>query len=315
MGKYLILILALLFQISLAEETILGISPGLIDLQTVERGEEKLLTFSVISITHSKILVSLSSNNGNINYFSAKYPDRVQNFSEEETKDWVKIINNPAELEPISEEIRLKRGLVKGAREINFILKVPENAEPGYHLVKVLPIPVRRTSPEIASGIGIDVVTTAELSVVFFIPGEAIRNGKVVDVIFNNYNGRYLNGKVLFKNLGTVTIKAKLDYVKIFYNGTEIANATGTESFFKPNQMGYLNFGIDASNLNEDKEYDVIAKVSFSTGSDEIFVKSKIPRREKLTGLAVKVGINYLYLLFFIFALIISFIIYKKSRK
>ncbi|MCS7123136.1 MAG: hypothetical protein RMJ17_00975 [Candidatus Aenigmarchaeota archaeon] len=310
MKKYLFIIL-LLLTFSFAEETILGISPGSIDLQTVERGEKRLLTFSVVSITHSKLLVDLSSNNGNIDFFSFKYGDKVLNFSEEETDNWVKFIKNPLELQPISEEVALKRGLIKGAREVNFILEVPENAEPGYHLVKIRPTPIKKEDI-LERGVGIEVVTTSELSVVFFIPGIAIRDGKIVDLFFSRHEGNNLIGNILFKNKGTVSLRAKLDYVKVFDNGFEIANATGTEELIKPNQMKYLNFVIDSSNLEDGKEYKIVAKVSYTTGSDSIEMKTKIPIRERITALTIVAAPKYLYILIIILILLLLVYFLKK---
>ena len=306
------LILIIFLNVSLAQETILGISPSHIDLGNLKRGEKKLVTFTVISPTHEKILISLSSNDGDLRFLNKpSFKDKVYNFSDESTSNWVNFVKNPVELEPLEEKIGIKKGLVKGARE------VPESAEPGFHLVRIIPYPASKPSITAPGTIGISVVTTAEVLVTFNVDGEAIRDGKIVDVIFNKYSGNVLEGSVLFKNTGTVTIKARITNITILNEDNSIVESVGNfgEVLVKPGEMTKMNFIINSQKIVGNKDYNVFAEVNYLTGKDDIITKARVPTSLVVLTSKEAKEIDITILITILIFLAILFLVYRKRRE
>jgi len=304
----------LVFFLSIVKaETILGVSPALIDLGTLKPGEKRLVTFYVVSPTNEKVLVSLSSVDGDISFYSrAEYKDKIYNASEEKTSSWVEFLKNPVELQPVEEEIRLKRGLIVGAREINFIVSVPESSDPGYHVVKVRPIPITSEQP-LTGGIGINVVTTADFLVVFNVEGNAFRSGKIVDLILDSYDGRFLEGRVLFKNTGTVTLRTTLENIKV-ENETKIINL---QELVRPGEMKALRFIIEKPGLEEGKNYFFDVYTSFSTGNDSAKIEAKIPKiTARIVAKSEKKFPNiFVYLISAIIIVALIIIFYRRKNE
>jgi hypothetical protein len=244
-------------------QTIVGVSPVIVDLGEISKGESKIGSFYVISPTDEKLLIRLETLSGSIDFFKTYYKESIMNVSEEDAKDWIKFINNPVELEPPKEEIRLLKGSVKGAREINFILEVPRDAEPGYHMVRIRPSPVISETPT-EGGVGIKAITVIDIKVVFKISGDAIRDGRVLDIVTGNYIGDDLEVKILFQNYGTTTLNVNANPIKVLKNGNEIATLSPVSDFVKPGETKELRTLLNTRNITTG-EYEIVANVSYST--------------------------------------------------
>jgi len=255
-------------------QTVLGVSPSRIDLGEIERGKTKVGSLYVISPYDKDILVSLSASEGDIGTFKRIYPEFVENFSEERVAKWLEFAENPVRLEPIPEKIASLRNLAKGWREVNFILKVPEDAEPGWHHVRVRPSPI--ISPTTKGQIGVGISTVVEISVFFKIPGKAIRSGKIIGIETDRPSGNFLPTKILFKNTGTVSMYVKTTNIKLVKNGKTIKSSQGAISLVRPGKTEELVSYLDISGV-EPGYYILFTNVSFTTGKDSYFQTIYIP--------------------------------------
>ena len=119
-----------------------GVSPGTLDLGNLEAGSTKLVDFYIITPSEEALLVKLEAEKGNLDFFSRpSYKDFIYNYSEEDATPWVKVINNPVEIRPSNETLRATGGLIRGKEQISFLIDIPKNAEPGYHMLYIKPIP------------------------------------------------------------------------------------------------------------------------------------------------------------------------------
>ncbi len=116
-----------IFSVTTFSSTV-GVSPGKIDLGNVERRSTKLVNFYIITPSNETLLVKLEIERVNLDNIEDKI---ISNLSEEDITSWVKIMNNPVELKPTNNTLKTVGGLIKGQKQISFLIEIPKNAEPG----------------------------------------------------------------------------------------------------------------------------------------------------------------------------------------
>ena len=256
----------LLTSISLAVELIVGVSPPVLNLGEIERGTTKIVKFYLVTPSSEPLLVSLQAEKGNLDFFARdEYKNIIFNYSEEESATWVEFLKNPVELAPINETLQTKGGIVRGWREISFLLNVPKNAESGYHLIKINPYPF--VPSEVLGQAGARVVAITSLSVLFNVPGEARREGLILDVVPGSYIGNRLEINTYFKNTGSVTISARATQA-VLKDGNVIVNLSSSTELVKPNEIKILKTLLPLDGISFGN-YDIITSVSYVTGLTE----------------------------------------------
>ncbi len=207
-----------------AREYQVGVSPPLLDLGMLERDQETVAEFFIVTASTEDLLIQLKATRGMPEFFSKPaYSALVDEYSEEDTASWVLFPNNPVVLSPQEKSIDTSSGALRGWRKINIVIKVPEDAEPGYHLISI------HSSPYVPAGeaLGVNIVAVSPINIIFRVPGDAVRQGQILDMVAGRENtgGRTVN--VFFKNTGTVTISAMAKNV-VVYEG----NSSTEESRF-----------------------------------------------------------------------------------
>ncbi len=244
-----------------------GISPGHLNLGEIEPGDSKIARFYLVTSSKEKMIVHLSSTEGNMNiYDREEYRDLRKNHSEEDISSWVEFINNPTELLPPSQvSAKMKEGLnVEQLREVKFVLRIPEDAEPGYH-TGIIYMDPKVTKDEEAN---VFVKSIVPLTYIFKVKGKAIRSGNIIDIIHktNSFGRKWV--QVFYENNGTVTTYVNRGSI-IFYNekGRIIFDKKTDARFVKPGEIREFNTFIRPGEL-EDGEYDV--KVTFDYTTDSV---------------------------------------------
>lgn len=238
-----------------------GVSPSVLNLGDVERGESKIGRFYIVTSSDEELLVYLENMRSTIDFFNKGYGEFLLNYSEEDTLGWIEFLRNPVELKP-SGELKTSGGSIKGWKEIEFILNVPEDAEPGYHTAAIRPLP--RVPKGQDTGVVIRTVTT--LTVLFKVPGKAVREGGILDTSSGDYSGNNLGVNVFFKNTGTVTISASVNSVKISdVYGRDLGSLISSPAFVKPGETVPFKALWDVRGLDVGSYY-ANATVCYTTG-------------------------------------------------
>jgi len=301
-----LLFFALFTFVSYAEDRLfVGVSPSVVDLGELGRGTTNLVKFYIVTISDNPILVRLEAENGRLDFFDNNYVDSIFNFSEEDTATWVKFLSNPVELKPQNETLKTNYESIKGWREVNFLIEVPRNAEPGYHLIKVRPTPLETSVTKEA--VGANVIAITSINVIFKVHGDAKREGVILDSTAGDYGQNNLEMNTFFKNIGTTTITAKAIqriYDKDSNFVTEIASS---KQFVKPNEIKSLNSFLPLTSLSAG-DYQVLTTVSYTTDSayknSTIFISSE--------AILVKPGAEELSTwVFIIIIIVIAIVIYR----
>lgn len=286
-----------------------GVSPGRIDLGKVEKNSTKLVSFYIITSSEETLLVKIEPQKVNLDAIENRI---ISNLSEEDITSWVKVINNPVELKPTNYSIKTAGGLISGQREINFLIEIPKNAEPGYHTVNVNPIPLE--SPGTLGPVGGIVVAITPIRVLLDIDGDVVRNGVILDVETGNYVGDRLEINTYFQNTGTVTISA--DGIQKIYDkdGNFIKELYLGKKYVKPKEIKVFRGLLPTKELSLE-DYNVYTVIDYTTGKEE--KDSVITIIAPPTALATKYeeGIVIpLLIIIIVIIFVISIIVYRRIK-
>jgi len=280
-----IFLIILLSSISYAAiEFSVGVSPPVVDLGEVEKGSSKIVKLFLVTPSTEPLLIYLEKERGNLDFFGRdQYRNLTFNYSEQDTVSWAEFLKNPIELTPANETLKTKAGEIKGWREVDFLLNVPKDAEPGYHITRINPLP---TIPSEAIGqTGARVVAITSVTVLFKVPGDSIREGIILDVNPGDYVGDRLEINTHFQNTGTTTISARA-YQNVYRNGESIENISSPTEYIKPGEIKILK-----SYLSRDKisvgNYNVFTTVDYTTDyitkNSTMSITSRLPTVTKPT--------------------------------
>jgi len=258
--KQLIIITSFLLLILISDvnaQLTIGVSPPVLYLGEMGPGSSKIARFNLISTSSEVILTYLTPMNGRLGWFSrSNYKGYVSNFSEQDLISWVEFTKNPVEVE------RTTGGTIKGASEVKFILNVPENVESGYHMGQISLDPVGPTERAM-----FNIKATVPLIFVFKVPGDALRNTRIIDLVPGDYSRGNLNLKMFVQNTGTVTLQSFKGFVDIFdEDGEKIASLSGGGNSIEPDEVRIINFLWSLEDI-EEGVYNASAIFDYKTGS------------------------------------------------
>ena len=308
---FLVFFLTMFTFVSFADYNI-GVSPGTLDMGNISSGSTKSVDFYLTTPSENSIFVNLDSERGSLDFFSKpEYSNLIYNHSEEDTTPWVKIINNPVEIKPDNETLKTNGGLIRGKEKISFLIDVPRDAEPGYHIVYIKPEP--STPSENIGDIGSRVVAVTSLGVIFNVPGIAVRKGVILDTEPGVYSGSRLEIKTYFQNTGTTTISAKA-VMRIYNNSELMQEMYAGEQYVKPKEIKVFTTYLDTKNVTIG-DYNAYSVVDYTTGKAE---KSSVVNIAAPSTAAVFVagpeGSSLLPLLIIAIIVIVSILVYRRIR-
>ncbi len=260
-----LVVLALAFLLPSAYAQSVGISPARIDLGEVKKGSSVIGKFYIVTPNDADMLVSLRTLEGIPDVFnSAEYEGLIQNYSEEKCANWVEFPFNPVELKR-EQELKTAGGVIKGWREIKFILNVPQDAEPGYHVVRVNALPLVSAAP--AGAVSINVRTSVIIPIIFKVPGMAVRSGSILDISSGDYSDGKLGINVYFKNDGTVTMSAQAESVEIYDRYDRLSGRLSSNLYYlKPGEMRAMMAWLDTEGLAVG-DYTALGTVNYLSGN------------------------------------------------
>lgn len=268
-----VLFLLVLNNTSSAIEFNVGVSPPIIDLEEVQPGEIILVKFFIVTRSDETLLVNLEPKNARVDFLNRDgYRELKSIYSEESVVEWVDFINNPVELDAATSDSR-------GRREINFLLNIPEDAEPGLHILTIAPIPTVTTG---GGGVFSAVVAVVNVNVLFTVAGEAERKVEVMSIAPDEFapNSKKVGITNKLKNTGTVSLTAFVTQKVFNAEGNKIDDLISQSYKLIPGQSRDFRTFIDA--VIEPGEYNIETTINFATNSTtDNFSISLIPALEK----------------------------------
>jgi hypothetical protein len=296
----------------------IGCSPGVIEIGDVERGKSYVGEFYVLSDTKRNLIVELSSFRPERSFFvpySRSYEFEEEEASEEDASSWLTFIENPVIIKPHTQEYLFNGVRIRGNKRVTFLLKIPEDAEPGYHLIGISPSPRTMTT---GMGFTVSAVAVVNPFVSFRVEGEAIRSGKIVYFDSPRVSEEYERIDVYVANNGTVTMSIGLSKLKIYdMNGTLLANFSSNNMIYvKPKEKRPLSVFWNVKNVKSGS-YKVTACVAWFTGEackeGVIKLKPFVPKISK--AVKVKKPQTNIFIFILLFTFLMLLIIYIKIRR
>lgn len=288
----------------------LGVSPSVNNVGELPPGATKIVSFYIGTSSTDDILIRLESESGSTDFFTkSEYKYMLQNFSEEDASSWIEFINNPVTLE--YSPTQHVSGTINRLRKINMILKVPEDAEPGYHLIIVRPYPYNPTT----YGSGVNILSITPAKIIVQVTGNAIREGKILDITNGEFLGERLEINTVFLNTGTVTISTRSGPLSIYDSeGNVISEIKSSYESVTPGKLTVLKAMLDPIDIVPG-EYDADTTTSFVTGSDYKSAKIQIGLPSVVfqePEPAQEIGFEWLII---VIVIIVAYIVYRRGRK
>ncbi len=249
--------------------TSIGSAPGVYDLGIIDPGER--ITFRYYLMTNSRGDLLVSGNYITVHrstYFTEKkspYKFIPSQASEESIADWVEVVKSPVVVSPSSSKLIYLPGgsVVRANGEIDIRLTVPDDAEPGYHAGAI------SLGPKLSAGgrgTGVSTFAVTRPSFVFQVSGDAVRGGKIINIIADRIGERKADIDVFFQNTGTTTISIKLTSLKIYDKvGNVIADLNSGLTTSSPGDIKTLSVDWSGDKVQPGK-YRAEATVSWTTG-------------------------------------------------
>jgi len=281
-----------------------GVSPLILNLGELERGTTKVASFSIITSSDESFMVDVKAARGDMGFFDER-TEMLKEYSEVDASGWVEFMNNPIYLDT---ELEGEDPGIKRFEEIRFLVKVPEDAEPGYHLVELVP------TPRVPSGriTGVNVVAITKINMFFRVSGEAVRSGELLD-INAEIAGPRTKFDLFFQNTGTVTMSAKANEIEIYdQENNIIGKMMSNTGSVEPGGMLVLN-GYYNSPL-QPGDYRVFANISYFSdhveGESDVWIEVPVVVP---AGKIVEAVVFPWWVVVLAAVLMFSYIIYRKA--
>ena len=288
------------------DKLFVGVSPQTVDLGEVERGTTKLVKFYVVTVSEEPLLVYLESEKGIIDFFSNRFGSLIFNYSEEDTVKWVKFLSNPVELRAQNETLKTNYETIRGWREVSFLLEIPKDAEPGYHLVKINPNPAE--TPGTGGRVGARIIAMTSISIIYKVPGEAVREGVILDTVPESYGTNELGINTHFQNTGTMTITAMATQKIYDKEGNFVTEITSSKEVIKPKEVRALKSFLSITGISFG-DYKVFSEVSYTTGS--AYKNSTISITPEALAAVPKPAEEFSWWIYIVIIIALAFIIYR----
>lgn len=293
-------ILAILLAAPAAAQFNVGVSPSsIVEEEPVQPGTSFHGQFFVISSSDENIDVSIKTAPGRISDLRALRPDAATNFSAQPCPDCIEFLRAGGRLleqdQPLDDAGNIHRW-----RRIEFFVTLPNDIEPGYHMMEMTPRPTRA-----GPGGSVGLVSTAAVPLVFRVPGTAVRSGRVIGISAGERTAAQQEVVATFYNTGTVTMQVST----AFQVPGEDGNRTyaGGAQRVAPGEEARFSAFVEADRLNASTP--VTATASYTTGEAAMTRPLEAKEAATVTGQAGHRPPSAGAVLFLVFFLVVSTIV------
>lgn len=263
--KFLLLAISSLFFVGLGTSASVGTVPGFIDFGEVEPGSTVEHTVYITTNFDNNFTVNPSARSGSQSMMFMESQDARYETSEEDIKSWVELPQN-AEVDPNNRyRVDVGGSPANAYGEFDVTIRVPSDAEPGYHYGRI------RLNPEIPAESQRAGTTNWGETVPNFrfrVTGNAEREVQVQDVRGFRLGETQAAIEVLLNNRGTVTTTVENFEINIFdstRNQEASLRVSGTT--LTPGESEWVDANWDSNSALEQDTYQIDGNIDYLTGS------------------------------------------------
>ncbi len=192
-----------------------AVAPTHVDKGGQEPGTQFYGEFRVFASEETTIGINIER--GSLETFRRFRPSSADRFSAATCTDCVELLKGEGTLEEQGETVTVGGSEFSRWKDVRFLLDVPEDMEPGYHLVEITP------APDVSgSRSSVSVVSASSFPVIFEVPGRAVRSGQVIGVRAEKARNDERKIVGTFHNNGTVSMEVKMRFDVESGNGTTV---------------------------------------------------------------------------------------------
>lgn len=183
-----------------AQEFNLGVTPPVLEAGWHDPGSTFYTDFRVFTTSDRPISVSMDARTGTLREFRQLRPASADRFSAQPCTSCVSPLSGGRLLTRRDRALTQRRDINRWS-DMPFLVQLPPDIEPGYHLLQVTPRPEMGGSAST-----VNVVSTASIPVIFRVPGQVERAGSILGIhAAGTRHGRHMV-ETTFHNTGTVTV-------------------------------------------------------------------------------------------------------------
>lgn len=253
----LCLLLAAFVPAAAAQSMDIAVSPPRLDAGELQPGDGVVEQFTVLTDADADISIALDTRTGSLRTFRRLRPDAADRFSAQDCSGCVEYLSGGGELPEQDEELSGGGQATDRWQTVKFFLDVPDDIEPGSHLLELTP------QPTVPGRGAVSVASTARVQLLFTVPGEAVRSGKIIGLrAGDNVAGEQRIAGTYYNN-GTVTTAADFSFTVETADGSRTVNAGGAT--VAPGETATFTASVDTGRVND--SFPVTASVDYGTGA------------------------------------------------
>ncbi len=300
---------------SFAQALSIGVTPFSADMGIVESGKNYVVEFFVLSDSNEEVVLDVKYRPADSDFLNKRPAKRYvfvpEEASEQDMATWVEFIEEVVTVPSYRQDFFSGSQKVNANKKISFIVRIPRDAEPGYHAGYVSLDPRSRRQ---AIGTNVGIITVVDFLFVFRVPGEATRSGYIVGIV---HEPERRDVDVLLKNNGTVTLRVQNSGLRLARKGQPDIYTQANGASIPPGNLVSIPMPFDPQAV-PGGEYTVEAFSSWVTGSSsyarQVFITSVPPATgQAFLPEALRPQDNTLLLL--VIAVTLLIVYYWRNRK
>lgn len=273
--KKLVLLLVVLVFLPLATSQSVGITPSSHDLGEVERGE----TYEIPLYLDADDELEVEFQAGTLT--QERHMDDPGQVSYEDISEWINFREDAIETDP-DDPVDIPEG-GEATEQVDILLTIPRDAEPGVHHGYVLPEVVH----EGGDGAGFGINPVSRFIFQFEVPGDVRHEFNVQDIDANRAAEDRVRVDIEVENTGTVTSLVSRSELEIIDDARRLDSFNTGSRAVAPGETETITYTWRESDEIQSGAYRVQGGVNYVTGSafvDQSFSITDIITIEDVTG-------------------------------
>ncbi|MFB6202880.1 MAG: hypothetical protein ABEK01_00135 [Candidatus Nanohaloarchaea archaeon] len=272
MVRKLILPLLVLLAVGQVSGTFIGVAPGVKDLGKMERGETRQVTVYITTNAEEPFTINPRVNSPGTNFFQVRTSGRNYDFSpfqasQEDITGWVRFTQDSYRIDPsTSYRVGTGGGKTTVQGEFDFQLRIPRNAEPGYHVGK---ISLQPSMGREGQGQQVGTIGLSQYTFIFRVPGREVERNLIVEEIRGLRGGdEYARVDLIVRNTGTVTLETVSKDAAVYdlNTGKKVGEISTGNVEIAPGNRKVISADLHTDKELEAGRYKVNGSVNFLTG-------------------------------------------------
>ncbi|MCJ7478714.1 MAG: hypothetical protein MUP63_00865 [Candidatus Nanohaloarchaeota archaeon QJJ-7] len=276
-----------------------AVSPTHLEEGVQDPGSTFYGDFRVLS--SEKVEIDIRTERGSLRDFNRFKSSKSGSFSAQSCAECVEMLRGEGAIEEQDQELSAAGSEFVRWKDVKFLVNIPGDMEPGYHVLLITP------DPDIEGSGSLSLLSTSSFPVIFRVPGEVTRSGKIIGL--RPGSTRLADEKLVasFYNNGTATMEVETRFKIEGENSTE--DIGRDEKVVPPGETRKFSTSVPAGR----EEFKARVAADYGTGevseTADISLKESVRAVERRDREEKGMPISTVILLFLL--AVMSFVVWK----